>query len=102
MEKSSLARRSVSLPRALALAAFVSTLALAPLAAADPTPAPAPPPNPAAKAEATKLSDAFVSVAERVSPSVVQIEVTARDEDADQLLRLFGKTQDLPIAHGLG
>jgi len=35
----------------------------------------------AALVEARKLSDAFVSVAERVSASVVQVEVTSRDED---------------------
>ncbi|MBS2016880.1 MAG: trypsin-like peptidase domain-containing protein [Deltaproteobacteria bacterium] len=57
---------------------------------------------PGAVAEARKLSDAFVAVAERVSPSVVQIEVTARDENADQLQRLFGKNQDSPIARGTG
>ncbi|HEY8074155.1 MAG TPA: trypsin-like peptidase domain-containing protein [Labilithrix sp.] len=65
-------------------------------------PAPATPQTSAAKAEATKLSDAFVSVAEKVSPSVVQIEVTARDENADQILRFFGQHQDSPIAHGTG
>ncbi len=64
-----------------------------------------PPPTPqaaAAQAEAKKLSDGFVSVAERVSPAVVQIEVTARDENADQVLKFFGKNQDSPIAHGTG
>jgi serine protease Do len=105
--------RTLSL--ALGLAVFtLSTAALAdtkPAAPAKPaatpaTPAtPAPPPPhvvAAAKAEAAKLSDAFVGVAEKVSPSVVQIEVTARDENADQVLRFFGKTQDSPVAHGLG
>ncbi len=55
-----------------------------------------------AKAEAVKLSDAFVAVAERVSPAVVQIEVAARDENPDQILRMFGHSQDSPIAHGTG
>ena len=63
---------------------------------------PPPPPAPGAVAEARKLSDAFVSVAERVSPSVVQIDVTARDESADQITRFFGKNQDTPIARGTG
>ena len=37
----------------------------------------------ASQAEARKLSDAFVNVAERVSPSVVQVDVTVRDESAN-------------------
>ena len=65
----------------------------------------APPVTPqaaAAQVEARKLSEGFVSVAERVSPAVVQIEVTARDESSDQVLRFFGKNQDSPIARGTG
>ncbi len=54
----------------------------------------------ASQAEARKLSDAFVAVAEKVGPSVVQIEVTAR-EDQDPMLRLFGGN-DSPIARGSG
>src|SRR3954469_9425953 len=77
-------------------------ITLASPALADP-PAPQPAPQAAAaRAEAAKLSDAFVSVAERVSPSVVQIDVTARDENPDQIGRLFGKNQDSPIARGTG
>ncbi|MBX3217667.1 MAG: trypsin-like peptidase domain-containing protein, partial [Labilithrix sp.] len=56
----------------------------------------------AAQAEAKKLSDGFVAVADRVSPAVVQIDVTSRDESADQVLRFFGKNQDSPIARGTG
>ncbi|MBX3259869.1 MAG: trypsin-like peptidase domain-containing protein [Labilithrix sp.] len=56
----------------------------------------------AAQAEAKKLSDGFVAVADRVSPAVVQIDVTSRDENADQVLRFFGKNQDSPIARGTG
>jgi Do/DeqQ family serine protease len=57
----------------------------------------------AAQAEAKKLSDGFVSVADRVGPSVVQIEVTARDENADQIVRFFGRNQqDSPVAKGTG
>ncbi len=52
-------------------------------------------------AEARKLSDAFVQVAERVSPSVVQIDVTAREEP-DPVLKLFGRGGDSPIARGTG
>jgi serine protease Do len=78
----------------LAVVAFVLTLSSAAFAQQTPPSA--------AKAEAAKLSDAFVSVAEKVSPSVVQIEVTARDENADQLSRLFGQHQDSPIARGTG
>lgn len=56
----------------------------------------------AAVSDAKKLSDAFVSVADKVSPSVVQIEVTARDENADQIARFFGRNGDSPVAKGSG
>ena len=86
----------------LALSSFAPAVAFAQDKPADkPAPAPAVA-APGAVAEARKLSDAFVAVAERVSPSVVQIEVTARDENADQMQRLFGKNQDSPIARGTG
>ncbi len=52
--------------------------------------------------EARRLSDAFVSVAERVSPSVVQIDVTARDQATDPVARLLGSGGDTPIARGTG
>jgi Do/DeqQ family serine protease len=65
-------------------------------------PAPLPPQAAAAQAEAKKLSDGFVAVAERVGPSVVQIDITARDEKADQVLRFFGKNGDTPLARGTG
>src|SRR4051812_15420169 len=96
------------LSRTTRTALVALALAYAPSALAQPAPTPppgekpAPPPAPGAVAEARKLSDAFVSVAERVSPSVVQIDVTARDENADQVTRLFGKNQDSPIARGTG
>lgn len=57
---------------------------------------------PAARAEAKKLSDAFVAVADKVSPSVVQIDVTAQDEKADAILRFFGRGGDSPVARGTG
>ena len=81
----------------------LAVLAFAPWALAQQAPADKPPAAaPGAVAEARKLSDAFVSVAERVSPSVVQIDVTAHDESADQITRFFGKNQDTPIARGTG
>jgi S1-C subfamily serine protease len=60
--------------------------------------------NQASQMEARKLSDAFVSVAEHVSPSVVQIDVTVRDESADQVLRWMGRggANDSAVAHGTG
>jgi S1-C subfamily serine protease len=54
----------------------------------------------ASQAEARQLSDAFVAVAEKVSPSVVQIEVTAR-EQRDDLLSLM-RGGDTPIQHETG
>lgn len=79
---------------------FLALIAFATPASADP--APPTPQAAAAQVEAKKLSEGFVSVAERVGPAVVQIEVTARDENADQITRFFGKNQDTPIAHGTG
>src|SRR5580700_448575 len=57
----------------------------------------------ASTAEAKRLSDGFVAVADRVSPSVVQIDVTARDEKADALSRFFGRGgRDEPVARTMG
>ncbi len=56
----------------------------------------------AAQSEARKLSDAFVAVADKVGSAVVQIEVTARDESADQVSRFFGRNGEGPIARGTG
>ncbi len=86
---------------------FVGAAALAGAAVVVPgvanaQPAPGTPQAQAAVGEARKLSDAFASVAERVSPSVVQIDVTARDENVDQFARLFGKGGDSPVARGTG
>jgi serine protease Do len=77
------------------------------MAFAQPAPGQPPPPSPAqlqaSQAEARRLSDAFAGVAERVSPSVVQIDVTSRDENADSLQRMFGRgSGDSPIARGTG
>jgi len=89
---------SVSLLLGLSLLAPSALAQPAPAEKADKPPVAAP----GAVAEARKLSDAFVSVAERVSPAVVQIDVTAREEGADQITRFFGKNQDSPIARGTG
>jgi S1-C subfamily serine protease len=57
----------------------------------------------ASTAEAKRLSEGFVAVAERVGPSVVQIDVTARNEKADVIARFFGRgSGDEPIARGMG
>ncbi len=82
------------------VAATPTVVATAPVVAATgPTPAQVQ----ASQAEARKLSDAFVSVAERVSPSVVQIDVTVRDESQDSVLRWLGSGADsTPISRGMG
>jgi serine protease Do len=74
------------------------------LAAPVPTPAvPTPAQVQASTVEARRLSEGFVAVAERASPSVVQIDVTARDEKADVVSRFFGHgSGDEPIARGMG
>jgi serine protease Do len=87
---------------AIVLALVTSSIAAPAFAQDKPQEKPTAPQAAAAQAEARKLSDGFVAVAEKTSPSVVQIDVTARDENADQLLRFFGKNQDSPIARGTG
>jgi Do/DeqQ family serine protease len=77
-------------------------------ALADPAPAASPAvPTPAqvqaSTAEAKRLSEAFVAVADHASPSVVQIDVTARDEKAEVLSHFFGSSgRDEPVARGMG
>ncbi len=91
-------------PAPTAAPAAPKPAAPAPTAAVQPA---QPPPTPAqvqvAQTEAKRLSDAFVNVAEKVSPSVVQIDVTSRDENADKVLRWLGRgTGDSPVARGTG
>ena len=78
---------------AVAVLVLSPTIALAQLAQPQGT---------TAQLEARKLSDAFVSVAERVSPSVVQIDVTMRREQTE-MQRMFGSEESAsPIARGTG
>jgi S1-C subfamily serine protease len=99
-----------TLGRAASVALVLTSFA-APVLAQQPVPpqpARTPPlPTPAqiqaSQVEARRLSDAFVGVAEKLSPSVVQIDVTARDEKGDLLQHYFGRKGDeSPIARGMG
>ena len=96
--------RPVPIVVSIALLALVGASAPAasgqpPAVAAIPTPAQVQ----ASTAEARRLSEGFVAVAERASPSVVQIDVTARDEKADVLAQFFGHGRgEEPIARGMG
>jgi serine protease Do len=66
-------------------------------------PVPTPAQVQASTAEAKRLSEGFVAVADHASPSVVQIDVTARDEKADLLSHFFGRNgRDEPVARGMG
>ena len=58
----------------------------------------------ASTAEARRLSEGFVAVADRVSPTVVQIDVTARSEKADVMARFLGRGSggDEPVARSMG
>jgi len=72
-------------------------------AASPATPVPTPAQVQASTAEARRLSEGFVAVAERASQSVVQIDITARDEKSDVLSKFFGRSgADEPIARGTG
>jgi serine protease Do len=99
--------------RAAALSLVLGVAYSVPAFAQSTAPRPAPPPvmsavpSPAqvqaSTAEARRLSEGFVAVAERTSPSVVQIDVTARDEKADAITQLLGRGGgDEPIARGTG
>jgi S1-C subfamily serine protease len=94
--------------RLIRVSSIVVLALAAPVALAQPKEVPTPTQtSPAAiqasQAEARRLSDAFVSVAEKVSPSVVQIDVTSRDESQDQVLRWLGRgSGDSPVARGTG
>jgi serine protease Do len=97
----------MALRGSLVVALVLGVNAVASAAPPSPSPALTPTPTPgqiqASQVEARKLSDAFVSVADRVSPSVVQIDVTSRDETSDHLLRWFGSSNaDSPIARAMG
>ncbi len=89
------ARRSTISSLAQVLALTV-TLAVPTLAFAD---SKAPPVEKTSKAK--ELSEAFIAVADKVSPSVVQIDVTVRDESADQLPWWLKKKSE-SIIHGNG
>jgi serine protease Do len=67
-------------------------------------PVPTPAQVQASTAEARRLSEGFVAVADRVSPTVVQIDVTARSEKSDLMARFFGRggSGDEPIARAMG
>jgi serine protease Do len=92
----------LAIPLGLSLLSLVSLFAAVPALAADHAPPPTSPQLQASQAEARRLSDAFVNVAEKVSPSVVQIDVTVRDERRDEVLRWFGAEGDSPVARGTG
>src|SRR5580698_1093918 len=67
------------------------------------TPVPTPAQVQASTAEAKRLSEGFVTVADHASPTVVQIDVTARDEKADLLSHFFGHNgREDPVARGMG
>jgi Do/DeqQ family serine protease len=81
--------------RLVSSAALPLLIAFVPAARADP---------PAAPIEARRLSEGFVAVAEKVSPSVVQIEVNVR-EPTGQGIRWYKSpsgTGETPIQRGMG
>ncbi len=78
----------------LALVLTATMLSAAPLPASAQSPG---------TQEAKKLSDAFVQIADKTGPSVVQIDVTSREENDDPLLKWLGKRGgESPVARGMG
>ena len=99
---STMSRRSIAVLFLFALVPALPALARADGAVAA-QPAPTPQQIQVSTAEARRLSDAFVSVAERVSPSVVQIDVTSRDDAGDSTaMSRWLNGGDSPIQRGLG
>src|SRR5580704_14974006 len=96
---------AASLAAASAVAPALAQPARPPAGAPAAAPVPTPAQVQASTAEARRLSDGFVAVADRVGPSVVQIDVTARDEKADLFSRFLGRSAaggDGPVARGMG
>jgi serine protease Do len=85
-----------AMSRRALFAILAAGICLAPPSAAEP--------RHLSQAEARRLSDAFVAVAEKVSPSVVQIEVAVR-EQTPTLLRWYRAApwnSDAPVQRGMG
>jgi len=98
---STMSRRSIAVLSS-ALLLFLPALASADGAVAT-QPAVTPQQIQVSTAEARRLSDAFVSVAERVSPSVVQIDVTSREDAGDtSAVSRWMNGSDSPIQRGMG
>jgi serine protease Do len=103
---------SLSFPAAAPLALAIAMVGVISPARAQTAPSSArstdgPVPTPAqvqaSTVEAKRLSEGFVAVADHSSPSVVQIDVTARDEKADLLSHFFGRNgRDEAVARGMG
>lgn len=74
--------------------------ALAHDAAAQPQGASPPPAG--ISPEARRLSEAYVAVAERVSPSVVEIDIAERDEEASTSQNWQRPKGQSPVARGMG
>src|SRR5689334_11468985 len=88
--------------RSIGLCVFLAASALSAPAKGDPASSPGP--RSESQAEARRLSDAFAQVAEKVSPSVVQIEVAVR-EQAPSVARWYRGspyTSETPVQHGMG
>jgi serine protease Do len=90
-------------PRSVWRSAFaIAWLVSTPLGAA--VPAAVLTPHSESQAEARRLSDAFVAVAEKVSSSVVQIEVTVREAEpaATRWYRGSPSSGEMPVQRGVG
>jgi serine protease Do len=97
-----LLRKSIPVLLSAAVATATASAYAAPPAQPAAPPVPTPAQVQASTAEAKRLSDGIVAVADRVSPTVVQIDVTTRSEKADALARFFGRGAEEPTARALG
>src|SRR6478609_3258104 len=90
----------MAVPSAAMRVSFVGCLALAASLAGTRAKAEGAPPS---QVEARRLSDAFAAVAEKVSPSVVQIEVSVREE-TPQIVRWYKSPtgSETPVQRGMG
>jgi serine protease Do len=94
--------RPSSAPLALLSVLAIATAPISSFAQAKEKPVAAAPPAPEKVQKAKDFSDAITAVAEKVSPSVVQIDVAIRDEQNESLPWWMKKKGDAGLTRGNG
>jgi serine protease Do len=98
-----LARTTVSFASFTSIALLFASSTAALAAPAAPTPGTGKAPAAlTVPAEAKRLETAFANVGERLSASVVQVDVLERQDAEDRFTRWLSQKSDSPVAHGAG